>query len=593
MRRFCSLAFGLIVAMVLTAGLLHADAEPLSALAKMPVKEITIFKDGHAFLMHQGRMPVDAAGNVVMDYLPSPVLGTFWPFSAEKNAKLSAVTSGQRRVLVEGTSLALRSLIEGNIGALVDITEAPLSKDLPPLTYPATIVAVPVRSSQELQANDPPGTGERLPEKGNVVVLKVGEGLKVVAIDRIQDITFKAGQYKPTSSDETFRNLLTLKLEWPGNKPAKDADVGLFYVQRGVRWMPSYRIDVDGKGKASVKLQATVINELTDLQDVTANLVIGVPTFAFQDTADPIGMQQTVARLSQYFRADSRDYLSNAMMSQAAAPARERAAGQGGEAGPAALDLGPEVASSGANEDLFVFTVKHLTLKKGQRMVITVAEFTIPYRDVYTLDLPFAPPPELRQNFNSDQQRQMAQFLAGSRVMHALRLTNKSDFPITTAPALILRDGRILAQGLITYTSVGADADLPITKAMDVRLKKIDKETARTPNAVRWQEYQYGRIDLTGTVSLTNFGKDAVELEVTRHVLGNVLSADHDGKVEMVNVFEDDSYTGGSGPYPYWSWYNWPYWWHHFNGIGRVKWTFKLEPGQSIDLGYTWNYYWR
>ena len=46
----------------------------------MPVKEVTVFKDGHAFVLHEGAMPTDAAGNVLMDYLPSPVLGTFWPY---------------------------------------------------------------------------------------------------------------------------------------------------------------------------------------------------------------------------------------------------------------------------------------------------------------------------------------------------------------------------------------------------------------------------------------------------------------------------------------------------------------------------------
>ena len=55
---------------------------PLAALARMPVKELTVFKDGHVFVLHEGALPTDAAGNVLMDYLPSPVLGTFWPYSS-------------------------------------------------------------------------------------------------------------------------------------------------------------------------------------------------------------------------------------------------------------------------------------------------------------------------------------------------------------------------------------------------------------------------------------------------------------------------------------------------------------------------------
>lgn len=54
----------------------------LSALQKMPIKELTVFKDGHAFVLHEGTMPTDAAGNVVLDYLPTPVVGTFWAYAS-------------------------------------------------------------------------------------------------------------------------------------------------------------------------------------------------------------------------------------------------------------------------------------------------------------------------------------------------------------------------------------------------------------------------------------------------------------------------------------------------------------------------------
>src|SRR5262245_22929139 len=72
-------------------------AAPLSALARMPVKEVTVFKDGHAYVVHEGAMPTDN-GNVLLDLLPNPVLGTFWPYSMDKNATLHSVTAGRRRV---------------------------------------------------------------------------------------------------------------------------------------------------------------------------------------------------------------------------------------------------------------------------------------------------------------------------------------------------------------------------------------------------------------------------------------------------------------------------------------------------------------
>jgi hypothetical protein len=372
--------------------------------------------------------------------------------------------------------------------------------------------------------------------------------------------------------------------------------VGLLYLQRGIRWIPNYKVTIDGKGQAVVRLQATLVNELADLDDVTAHLVIGVPTFEFKDTPDPISLQQAAAQLSQYFRQDAQTAygFANAIMSQQSAPMDHRSRG-GAESEPGrTLNLGPEVAESGKNEDLFIFAVKHVSMKKGQRMVITIGEFKVKYKDVFALEIPFAPPTELWRNFDNNRKAELARLFNAPKVMHKIRLFNSSEYPLTTAPALILKDDRLLAQGLMTYAAPGADTDMGITTAVDIRVKKTDNETKRTPNAANWQGDQYGRIDLARRITMTSFRNDAVEVEVIRHVLGNVDSADNKGQIEMVNILEDSSFAGGSGASPYWwGWFSWPWWWHHFNGVGRITWTVTLDPKKPLDLGYAWNYYWR
>ena len=369
------------------------EAAPLSALAKMPVREVTVFKDGHALMLHQGKMPVEGSGDVLMDYLPAPVLGTFWPYSADKDVKLTGVVAGQRKVLVERTLLSLPELLEGNIGAEVIVNETPLAgaaRNPEGLTYTATIVGLPQRGSKELEANAPPGEGEKLPQKGSIILLKTSGGVKAVSIDRIQQVTFR-GSHKAAFASEEFRNLLRLKLDWGDRKPGKQADVGLLYLQKGIRWIPAYKFVIDGKGGATVQLEATLINELADLQDVTANLVVGVPTFSFADTADPMGLGQTVAQLSPNFRRDVQTQyaFSNAIMSQVAVP-MNRPVEQPQATG---RDLGPEVGGSEKSEDLFVYTLRHVTLKKGQRMVVPVASFDLKYQDLFTVDIGFAPRP--------------------------------------------------------------------------------------------------------------------------------------------------------------------------------------------------------
>jgi hypothetical protein len=339
----------------------------------MPVKEVTVFKDGHAFLLHAGRMPTDAAGNVVIDALPQPVLGTFWPYSSDKAIKLHSVTASTRKVKLDRTALSVRELIEANVGAQVLVTEMPLTagagRDPQPVTYSATIQSIPTQTGEELEA----------------------------------------------------------------------------------------------------------------------------------------------------------------------------------------------------------------------------------YKDVYTLDVPVTPPPEVMRTFDNNRKAEVARLLAAPKTVHKVRLANTTDAPFTTAPALITSNDRVIAQGMMTYTAVGASLDLDVTTAIDVSVKKKDEEVKRTPDAERWNKETFIRIDMAGKIRLTNYAKQAVELEVVRHVLGNVDSADNGGTKEGTNLLEDATYAPATGfAYPAWyGWYSWPNWWNRFNGVGKVTWSVTVESGKTAELGYAWHYYWR
>jgi hypothetical protein len=590
--------------------------------ANMAIKEVTVFKDGHAFVLHEGKVPTDAKGRVVLDYLPAPVLGTFWAYSADPKVKLTSVSAGRRRVSVKRTALSVPEMIEANVGAKVRVLERgfvpfehavsgtevlpPGATMVPPRTtvmaadralglvsYEATIVGVPARSGEELERTSPPGTEARLPERGSIVLLKTAEGVRAVPISRIEQVVF-LNEPQPAVANEEFRNVLTLALDWGKGKPEPAASVGMVYLQRGIRWIPDYRIDIDGQGKARVKLQATLVNELADLVDAKAHLVIGVPTFAFQDTVDPISLQQTVAQLSSHFRRDAQTAyaFSNAIMGQQAMPIERGPREEGPAPGARVIDLGPDVAGSKKSEDLYIFTLDHITLKKGERMVVPVAEYDLTYKDAYILDLPFGPPAEVRHRGNTEQQVKLARLMGMPKVMHNIRITNKGEYPLTTAPAMILREGRLVAQGLMKYTAVGATSDLELTAAVDIAAEKTDKETGRKPNAATWHNLSFDWIDLAGTVHLANRRDKAVEVEVSRYVLGAMDAADHDGKVEQMGWSEGGWLTQTDLP-EWWYWYGWEEWWYHYNGVGRATWKVALEPGQAVDLGYKWHYFWR
>ncbi len=550
-----------------------------NVLTTMPVKEITVFKDGYAFVLHEGTLPTNRDGDVVLDSLPNPVLGTFWPYSTDARAHLHSVVASRQSVTGSKNALEIRDLIEANIGAQVTIKESDNS------LYSATILAVPEPDADDVAPvvdsvtfNTSYNSRATTPAtKGGIVLLQNDKGVRALPMERIQDITFKnTPKMALASSDQ--RNVLTMKLDWQG-APQTSAGVGMMYLQKGVRWIPNYRITLDGQGKARVQLQATLLNELTDLNDVTANLVIGAPSFAFKDSPDPISLQDTLAQLSPYFQEnDARGgyAFSNSIMSQSAGYGVANTSSN-------AVSMPSAIESGAKNEDLYVFTVRHLSLKKGERMTLPVVEYSIPYRDVYTLDVGFAPPAELASYYDNDQQTRMAALMNAPKVMHKIRLTNTSTQPLTTAPALILNGSQVLAQGLMTYASPGGNADVDLTSAMDIRVSRSDVETKRTPNAETWQGDQYGRADLNGKISLCNYRKDAVEVEVTRHLPG-LVDAATGGTVVRNSIFDDTTYAPARG---------YPDWWQHFNGVSSITWTTKLEPRKDVDLTYQWHYFWR
>jgi len=528
---------------------------PDSASTVMPVREVTVFKDGHAYVLREQPLASDADGRVVLDELPVPVLGTFWPY-ATGGARLVHAKAGREEVVNEVDALDLRQLIEANAGKRARLRDAHGDDQV------GVLRGVP-----------------KHPQNGSAsfVLLEWEQGTRAVPLDALRWIEVE-GELARKVVERRSRERLELRVEGGG----ADAKVGVVYVQHGLRWIPSYKLDIDGAGVARVQLEAALQNDLIDLVDATVHLVVGVPTFEFKELVDPISLQAELARVAAQmeFGQNFSNRLSNSLMTQSA----------GFVPSDAASPRESEVAGSEAAEDLFVFTLKRITLRKGERMVLPLREYTLPYKDVYTLDVPLSPPMEMRAQLQSERVMELARQLASPKAMHVLRLRNGSDAPLTTAPALVLSKGRILAQGRMHYASLGAETDLVINPAIDVFVKVDESEVARVPDAERWNNGSYGRIELAGIVELRNGKSAPIELEVRRRVLGmadTILQGGERRQLDLVALWGESRATA------WWGWWNWPYWWFHFNGFGEFRWNVKLESGAATRLECGWHYFWR
>lgn len=533
------------------------SAQAVSETARMPVRELTAFKDGHAFVLRDAPLDLAGGSEVALDELPRPVLGTFWPFVTGGDARLRSARAGVQDVSVTRAAVTLLELVRANVGKTVEL---------------------------ELRDGDPlRGELEAIPRHagvGDVLVVKRGDRVQAVGVDRVRGLTVE-GEAASTIEVQEQRPRIVLDVAGGG----EGARVGVVYVEKGFRWIPSYRVDLGDDGEASVRLQATMVNDLVDLEGATVNLVVGVPKFAFADMVDPIALQQQAAQVAQAAsRAQQQrfsNFLSNSIQTQVAGFNRRGGAGE--------TEQGPEVGEGESTEDLFVFPVENVTLAKGERLVVPVAEFRVPYRDAYRLDVPMAPPMQYQQRLNDQRVLELARELAAPKVAHVLRLTNTTSGPFTTAPALVLTGGRVLAQGHMKYTPRGAAADLEINAAVDVGVDVEEHEAGRD-EGVELRDDRYARIQLEGTVSLQNGKAEPVEVEVVRRVMGRIDEVGQDGESLQLDLLRAWADT----PRPkWWGWWSWPWWWYQHNGFGECRWSVQLEPGERVALTARWHYYWR
>ncbi len=566
------------------------------------ITDVTVFKDGHALVMSRGSARLEDGWCRTRE-VPAPVLGTFWTFVADRNSQVDFVKSGFVETEETRPCLTFEEIIQANVGKQAVIVEQP--KDGDPISHEGVLLGIlQHEAEEELETSRtlPGGRDWRgrwissrqvhVSREGEVkslasfVMVQKDSGVQMIKRENIRSICL--AEDKPATNHTETKKVreISVHVVRKGKPLGGEADVGMIYLQKGVRWIPDYRIKLLSNGKATVSLQGTIINDLADMENVDLRLVVGVPNFIMKEALSPMALREIGLQLSSYFAPPSRggretqfDYLSNAMMSQRVMPVSGEEAPAGG---------GPDIPSEGQQEDLFLYNKPGITLKKGERAVVKLLEITVPYEDIYTWEIPAIPPREMWRHVNQDQQQQMLRALMGAKAMHEIRLTNTGSEPWTTGPATIFKEGTPLGQQLLTYTSVKNTVDVPVTIATDLNTKKEEAEVSRKLRALRISSTDYTKVTLHGKLTVTNFKDRAVRMYLKRKVLGTVTAATADGKIVMSNVAEDTFLL--SKEYG-WYWWSWPSWFYRFNAISEIKWAEVIPKGESATFEYDWYYY--
>lgn len=216
-------------------------------------------------------------------------------------------------------------------------------------------------------------------------------------------------------------------------------------------------------------------------------------------------------------------------------------------------------------EDLFLYPVENVRLKKGQVGYLPLFTESVPYKHIYQWKIPDYVNEEERYSYDRRREQERE---PDEEVWHCLRLENTTKVPWTTAPAETVKEGLILGQDTLKYTPAQGEMTLRITRAMSVKAEQLELETERKRDAAQLYGYHYDLITVEGKLSVTNFQPKAITLEITKTLSGEVKSSQPKAKIE----------TLARGL-------------RRMNAVKKLTWTIQLKPGEQKQLGYTYEVY--
>lgn len=489
------------------------------ALAQMPefnpeVKRVAVFKNGYAFTYREGESNV-SNGWAYTTRTPIGVLGTVWGYSTLPNSKVVQLLASESDKRETERVKNISEILLANEGARIRFADNNRTDKYYEGTYE-------IVSAHRNFAPATPVTINNEYTNAITIALKTETGVMFFNGNSLYNLEI-LGQPKYEKPKNLKETRLSVKVE--GVADGQKTTLGIAALERGIRWIPAYRVEVKGEPikEAKLELEAMLVNDLTDLKNSDVYFVVGVPSFLFQNEVSPLSLNAAFAGVNTNFRRDQ-NYNSNAIMTQVAGQSGRF---DGDDISPTSPDE-EKVASSSA-EQLYLYQANQVNLKKGERMSQRLFSLTVPCSEVFewTIDDASAQP-ETAYSRSAPITQPLT-----NRVWYGLRLKNTTGMPWTTAPAISFRDWKPLGQNLMTFTPTGGENILRVSPATEVIGTHNLEEKSREPKQIRQSGsiYEYDLVTVEGTIKVRNVKKQPIEIVLTRNVTGDVILAGENGKI--------------------------------------------------------------
>ena len=490
-------------------------------LWKPRTKSVAVFKNGLGFFIREGEVQV-RDGWCVARHIPPAAFGTLAIYAHDEKQTVDIVGSGPGEVVefdgrdAPSDAASKRARLQSSINLKVQLQYK--YKD------------------QERSA-----AGKLVSVGPEFVVLDSGTNSFAVPVEGITRM-------------QILELPLRIHLLSEAEKPLRKTTLGMAYLRKGVTWIPEYTLKVIDDKTAELTLRGTLVNEAEDLIHSDVHLVVGVPHFVHTQYMAPIAVGQVIRTIGAAVApaavrtqimnraAIASNTLTQGQFDRPAGVVEQAVGAAGGDLGKALGNL-PQMDGAAAT-DYTVYTKKDLTLRRGEKAIITLFKRKITYSHVYRWSTP-------------------------GRMEHSLVLHNRTDTAWTTGPCLAVSAERPLSEDLLKYTPKGGNGELPVTAAINIAHEKTEREIDRKLKAHSpAREVYLDLVTLEGKLKLRNFEKRTVDIVIHNPIPGKPIEADNDGAISV-----DPTKL------------------QLLQRAGTIRWHVKLEPGEEKTLSYQYERY--
>jgi hypothetical protein len=525
----------LIVCLILGGLFISVDAvaqededERNSHLWEPSTKSVAVFKNGLGFFMREGEVEL-RDGWCVSGEIPPAAFGTLAIHGTDLSQTVDIVGSGPGEV-VEFDGRDAPTDIESKRERL----EACLH--------------LRVQLDYEHHGQDRTAAGELVSTAGDFLVLENGQNSFAVPLEGVKKL-----------------QVLELPLRVHVSEVGEDdtvgdaqgtATLGMAYLREGITWIPEYTLKIIDEETAELTLRGTIINEAEDLIHTDVHLVVGVPHFVHTEYMAPIAVGQIIRTVGA---AVAPEGVMNQMMQNSAIISNsngfQNPAAQFGpgiveqpveqSSGDLSNTMGnlPQLDNSTAT-DYTVYTKSDLTLRRGEKAIVTLFRKQIKFSHIYRWNLP-------------------------GRMQHSLLLHNDTDSAWTTGPCLALSEERPLTEDMLRYTPKGGRGELPMTAAINISHDRYEQEFDRELKAHNPRDTIYlDLVTLEGRLRLQSYETRPTTITIRCPVPGKPIEASEEGRMTVDSTqLQLESRAG------------------------EITWSITLEPGEERELTYKYERY--